>query len=127
MVAAQQQPGVVIVILATIGMKTVVPFNTGVSFVYVTVALGWFVAIAQTFLHSFSLNVTNRGNLLATGAAESPTGEIITDIVMSSHHLATASAATPVVTASATVVEERSPVVRLVRRTRRISGDGTRP
>lgn len=69
-------------ILATIGIKTVVSFNTGVSFVYVTVALGWFVAIAHTFRHNFSLNVTNRGNLLATGAAESPTGEIITDITL---------------------------------------------
>ena len=42
-VAEQPHPGVTMVIVAIMGTNTVVPFSTGVSYVYVTVASGWLV------------------------------------------------------------------------------------
>ena len=70
--------GVVSVMVATIGTNTVVPLRAGVSFLKVTVANGWFVDVAQTQRHNFSLNVAKNAAWFATGAAAKPTGDKIT-------------------------------------------------
>lgn len=46
----------------------------GVSYLYATVACGWFVEVEHTQLHSFSLYVARTFRLFATGAAAKPTG-----------------------------------------------------
>lgn len=98
----RQAFGVTRVIVATIGMNTVVPCNTGVSYLYATVAVGWSVDVAHTHRHSFSLKVAKTLRLLATAAVAKPTGDKYTAIVVPSFHLAATAAVTPAI-ASATV------------------------
>ena len=61
--------------VATIGTNTVVPLRVGASFLKVTFANGWFVEVAQTQRHNFSLNVAKNAAWFATGAAAKPTGD----------------------------------------------------
>lgn len=82
--------GVTIVTVATMGTNTVVPLSIGVSFLYVTVACGWLVEVAQTQRHNFSLKVTKTFRLLATAAEAKPTGDKYT-IAKFSYILATTS------------------------------------
>ena len=94
--------GVTIVTVATMGTNTVVPLSIGVSFLNVTVACGWFVEVAQTQRHNFSLNVSNKLKLFATGAVAKPTGDKYT-IIKPSYILATATAAKTCVAAATAI------------------------